>query len=166
MKNKLNVLLSLVFVLITTLYACKPKQVVMENEEQTIENKEQTVEQASNELEAPAFEIEIPDPCHYDAIKGKGIITKINFSNPDNVVIKFRFEQMENRDYRYPMVSDKEVLFNVDGSGNYPSRDWCEENGVKQGATFDCIRYELNMGSEAECETVRFTFPELENKGW
>lgn len=139
-----------------TVWSCKPSSVAVDT---ATEEVEQTAEEIVEAVEDLA--------CKYDIIEGKGRITKMNFSNPDNVVIKFDFTPASKRSSKYPEISNEGRLFNVNGVGKYPSKDWCEKNGIEQGASFPCNKYELkNPAAAGKCEAVKFNFSGFENNGW
>lgn len=118
-------------------------------------------------VQAAMQEIEDEEVCGYDIIEGKGTITQINRNDPNNVVIKFDFMPNKKRLPNHPKISNQGHLFNVDGLGKYPTIEWCDENGIERGATFACIKYELDTDSNfQECEHVTFSFTEFEGNSW
>ncbi len=144
MKQTNNCLLFLSFFILIAFSSCKPKQVVSEE-----------------------VIIETNSTCAYDTIQGRGIITKINLSNPENVVIKFRFEMPKGSNPKFPDLMMNEYVFNVDSVGQFPPKNWCDENGVEQGANFPCEMYELtDNSSRIKCEKIKFSFSEFKNKSW
>jgi hypothetical protein len=160
MKKSLNVLLLFAFAISLTVWSCKPKQVISEIAEQAVEEVMQ-----EEEMEVEMEEEEEQRECAYLPIEGKGVITKLNLSNPNEVIIKFRFEPNDKGVSRYPNVSNEDVIFNVEGSGNYPTLEWCRKNKIDKGASFDCVRYEFEGGDES-CAQVYFSFTEFEGSSW
>ena len=152
MKN-INLLIVIVSVLTVSVWSCKPKQVVVAEEE--VEVVEKTTTTTDNIVKE--------GDCVYKIIKGKGEIMRINFSNPDNLVILFDF-MPEKGSGVMPSLSQR---FNVKGVGKYPPRDWCEKNGIEQGAIFNVNQFELTDGSDRQlCEKTTFSFVDFEDKGW
>lgn len=148
-----NILLVIVSLLAISLTSCKPKEMVSD----AVEEAEQAVEEVTNATNMDT------DDCKYDLIEGEGKITKMNFSNPDNVVIQFEFTPPKNTG----LEPTQGHAFNVNGVGKYPPKDWCEKNGIEQGAIFKVNRYELSEKSDMEyCQQTTFSFVEFEDKGW
>lgn len=103
------------------------------------------------------------DDCKYELIEGEGKITRMNFSNPDNVVIQF--------DFIPPKASGlapiQAQMFNVFGVGKYPPKSWCEENGIEQGAIFKVNMFQLRENSDIEyCNKIIFSFVDFEKNSW
>lgn len=167
MKKSLNVLLCFAFAMSLTVWSCKPKQVIIEaaQAEQVEEAIQESEEEEVAVEEEETEELETIKECTYSPIEGKGVITKLNLSNPNEVIIKFRFEPNEKDASKYPAVSNEDVIFNVVGLGNYPTLDWCRKNKIDKGASFDCVRYEFEAGDES-CEQVYFSFTEFEGSRW
>ncbi len=148
-----NILLIAVSVLVISLTSCKPKEVVSDKQEEA----EQVVQEVIN---ATVMDTE---DCKYDLIEGEGKITRMNFSNPDNVVIQFEFTPPKSTG----LMPTQGHIFNVNGVGKYPSRSWCEKNGIEQGATFRVNMYQLSANSDREyCQKMVFSFVEFEDNGW
>lgn len=144
-----NILVLIISVLTISVWSCKPKQVVVEEEVEIV------VEDAS--------EVVAEDDCNYKTIEGKGVITRMNFSNSDNIVINFNFIPSKSSG----LEASEGHLFNVKGIGKYPPKTWCEKNGIEQGATFKVHQYVLANNSDREkCEKMKFSFVEFEDKGW
>lgn len=103
------------------------------------------------------------DDCKYELIEGEGKITRMNFSNPENVVIQFDF--LPKKDSGLAPIQAQ--AFNVYGVGKYPSKSWCEENGVEQGVILKVNLYRLTDDSDIEyCSEMVFSFVDFEEKGW
>lgn len=151
-----NILLVIVSILAISLTSCKPKEKVVD----AVEEAEQAVEEVIEEVTASPVDT---DDCKYKLIEGKGTIKRMNFSNPDNVVIQFDFEPSKGSGIEPSSLN----IFSVNGVGKYPPRDWCEKNGVEQGATFKVNMYQLTDNSDTEyCEKKVFSFVDFEDKGW
>ena len=148
--KQINLLLTFVCFIALSQTACKTNQEVTD-----------TTEEQPAEVSNPS--IADTDDCKYELIEGEGKITRMNFSNPDNVVIQF--------DFIPPKASDLTPIqaqaFNVFGVGRYPSKSWCEENGIEQGATLKVNMYQLKENSDVEyCKKIIFSFVDFEGNGW
>ena len=167
MKKSLNILLLFAFAMSITVWSCKPKEVVSETVEQMAEEVEQAVQEAAEEVveveETPALNKD--QNCKYKAMKGKATVSKLNFSNTNEVIIKFTFEKNDHDVSVYPEVSNENIVLSIDGKKKYPSKDWCAENGIEKGATFNCVRYELVKDTGNDCAKVKFSFTDFEDSG-
>lgn len=152
-----NILLVIVTILAISLTSCKPKEVISDAAGEAVEVVEQAVEEVE---EATAMDT---DDCKYDLIEGQGKITRMNFSNPDNIVIQFEFMPPKSTG----LEPTQGHAFNVNGVGKYPPRSWCEKNGIERGAIFKVNMYQLSENSDTEyCQKTVFSFVEFEDKGW
>lgn len=161
MKKSLNVLLLFAFAMSLTVWSCKPKQIINDTAEATEEVEEIMQEEEGTEEETTATNCQ-----GYNAIAGKGIITKLNLSNPNEVIIKFNFVPNDQNVSIYPEIPNENVQFNVVTFGKYPTLDWCRKNNIDKGASFDCVRYELEEKENDQCQKVYFSFTEFEGSGW
>lgn len=165
MKKSFNVLLLFAFAMTLTVWSCKPKQVINDATEQ-VEEAVEVVEEAEEEPEEEATEEAVNCEGRYIAIAGRGTITKLNLSNPNEVIIKFDFVPNDQGVSIYPEIPNENAQFNVATFGKYPTLDWCRKNGIDKGASFDCVRYELEEKENDQCEKVYYSFTEFEGSGW
>jgi hypothetical protein len=160
MKKSFNVLLLFAFAMSLTVWSCKPKQVISETAEQAVEEVEELMQEEVMQEVEEAVEGE---ECAYFPIEGKAVITKLNLSNPNEVIIKFRFESNDKDVSRFPEVANDDVVFSIHGEKKYPSLDWCKKNGIEKGASFDCARYEVEEKGAEACDKVYFSLTEFED---
>jgi len=104
-------------------------------------------------------------PCEYVDIEGVATITSI--SDPDSegrVEVLFDFtpdDPAAAETYLFPDWPDTDRHLTV-GSGQNPTQEWIQEQGITVGGTLVCVRKEIITGT---CTPVIFSFPELETPG-
>lgn len=144
-------ILIIAIVVIAAIYfvGCQPKKATTK--------KESTMK--TSEKESPTTGRD----CAYRDIRGIATITSISQDNPNKVVIKYDFKQLNKVRYEFPKFSDKNIAFFVKGHGSFPPLSWVKAQKMKVGAKYNCIRREITSGA---CTPVVFAFPEFEKNGW
>ena len=163
---KLSVLLTCVFSL--TVWSCKPTKTTSGGEAAQEAQEQQEVE-PMGEIGTAKEPTTMIGNCSYSkGVEGTATITQLDASNTAESIIKFSFEPNKVSNSALSSKANSGQIFNVEGVGQYPPREWAIKNGLVQGAKIPCVRYEVNMKEEQEstCSQVKYDFPQFKNNNW
>ncbi len=166
MKKLSKLFVLLVCVCSLTVWSCKPAKTTSGGK---VAEVVEEVNEAAGELTAASKPTTMIGSCsYYKGIKGMATITQVDGSNPDEAIIKFNFSPNEAYSSSMNSEANSGQIFNVEGVGQYPPRDWAVKSGLVQGAKVPCVRYEVNMDEEQEssCQRIKYDFPQFKESNW